>query len=129
MNAIGLRIWLAIALGAGFVAYLPAQTRGSETVDAAEERFIAANEAAMKRMMLDMTIRRTGDIDRDFAELMIPHHQSAIDMARAELQFGRNEQMRRIAHAIIVGQQQQIVAMQVAVNEDPDANGGRAGRQ
>jgi uncharacterized protein (DUF305 family) len=127
MNAIGLRIWLAFALCVGFAAYLPAQTRGSE-VDPAEERFIAANEAAMKRMMLDMTIRRTGDIDRDFAELMIPHHQSAIDMARAELQFGRNEQMRRIAHAIIAGHQQQIAAMQVAVNEDPEANGG-AGRQ
>jgi uncharacterized protein (DUF305 family) len=33
---------------------------------------------------------------------MVPHHQGAIDMAQAELRYGHNEQLRRIAQGIIV---------------------------
>ncbi|MDB5832919.1 MAG: hypothetical protein JWR14_2749 [Caballeronia sp.] len=44
-----------------------------------------------------MLIKPSGDIDRDFTVMMIPHHQGAIDMAQAELRDGHNEQLRRIA--------------------------------
>ena len=47
--------------------------------------------------------------------MMIPHHQGAIDMARAELRYGHNEQLRRIAQEIIVDQQQEIAAMRLAL--------------
>ena len=33
----------------------------------------------------------TGDADADFLLMMIPHHQSAIDMARVELEQGDDE--------------------------------------
>jgi len=49
--------------------------------------------------------------------MMIPHHQGAIDMAQAELRYGRNEQLRRLAQEIIVTQQQEIVAMRLALGE------------
>ena len=29
----------------------------------------------MNKMMADMTIKPTGDVDRDFVEMMVPHHQ------------------------------------------------------
>lgn len=67
--------------------------------------------------MRDMTVKPFGDVDRDFIAMMIPHHQGAIDMARAELRYGHNEQLRRIAQEIIVDQRQEIVAMQLALGE------------
>jgi hypothetical protein len=49
--------------------------------------------------------------------MMVPHHQGAVDMAIAELRYGRNEQLRRLAQEIIVTQQQEIAAMRLAVNQ------------
>jgi len=80
-------------------------------------QFRAENAAAMDRMMAGMAIKPSGDVDRDFVEMMIPHHQGAIDMAEAELRYGKNEQLRRIAQEIIVDQQQEIVAMRLALGD------------
>ena len=80
-------------------------------------RFQAENASAMKKMMAGMDVRASGDVDRDFVEMMIPHHQGAIDMAEAELRYGRNEQLRRIAQEIIVDQQQEIAAMRMALGD------------
>ena len=55
-----------------------------------------------------MAIAPTGDVDRDFAAMMIPRHQGAIDLAVLEIRYGRNEQLRRIAQEIIVTRQQEI---------------------
>jgi hypothetical protein len=79
--------------------------------------FAAENEAAMSRMMTGMDIKPSGDIDRDFAAMMIPHHEGAIDMAVAELRYGRNEQLRRIAQEIVIEQQQEIEAMRLALHQ------------
>jgi len=83
----------------------------------AERPFLQGNDAAMARMMNDMTVKPTGDIDRDFVAMMVPHHQGAIDMAELLLRYGRNEQLRRLAQEIIVTQQQEIAAMRLAVGE------------
>jgi uncharacterized protein (DUF305 family) len=82
-----------------------------------EADFLAANDAAMNKMMADMTVARTGDIDRDFVAMMVPHHQGAIDMALIILRFGKSEQLKRLAQEIIVTQQQEIAAMKLAVGE------------
>ncbi|KAK0359206.1 hypothetical protein LTR94_032237, partial [Friedmanniomyces endolithicus] len=57
-------------------------------------------------------IAPTGDPDRDFAAMMIPHHQGAIEMAEAELRYGKDERLRRLAQGIIVEQRQEIAVMQ-----------------
>jgi hypothetical protein len=88
---------------------------------AGEGPFLAENDAAMQKMMADMNIKPSGDVDRDFAAMMIPHHQGAIDMALAELRYGSNEQLRRLAQEIIVSQQQEIAAMRMAVGLPPPA--------
>jgi uncharacterized protein (DUF305 family) len=74
---------------------------------------------SMSRMDKDMSIAHTGDPDRDFAAMMIPHHQGAIDMAKAELQFGRNPVLRRLAEGIIVEQQQEIEVMRRELRRVP----------
>jgi uncharacterized protein (DUF305 family) len=84
---------------------------------AAEAPFLADNDAAMSTMMQGMAVEPTGDIDRDFAAMMIPHHQGAIDMAQAELRYGTNETLRRIAQEIIVDQLQEIAVMRLAVGD------------
>jgi hypothetical protein len=83
----------------------------------AEQAFLSENDAVIDKMMADMTIKPTGDVDRDFVAMMVPHHQGAIDMAQAVLRYGRNEQLRRLAQDIVVTQQQEIAAMRLAVGE------------
>lgn len=53
-----------------------------------------------------------GNPDHDFAVMMIPHHQGAIEMAKLELLYGTNKVLRRLAQEIIVTQEQEIVVMQ-----------------
>jgi uncharacterized protein (DUF305 family) len=53
----------------------------------------------------------TGDPDHDFAAMMIPHHQGAVDMAKAELIYGKDPVLRRLAQEIVVTQEQEIVVM------------------
>jgi Domain of unknown function (DUF305) len=84
--------------------------------EAAEEApFLAENNAAMTKMMKDMAVRPTGDVDADFVAMMIPHHQGAIEMAKAVLRHGHTAQIKRLAQEIIVTQQQEIVVMRLAV--------------
>jgi len=75
----------------------------------------AANAAAMQKMTADMAIKPIGDIDRDFVEMM--PHQGAIDMAKAKLNYGSNEQFRRLAQPIAATQQPEITLMQDAVSD------------
>ena len=102
----------SIAAPASALASPPATTSASS---ATEQPFLAENDTAMTKMMDGMAIKPSGDIDCDFVGMMAPHHQGAIDMAQAELRYGHNEQLRRIAQEIIVEQQQEILAMRIAL--------------
>ena len=82
-----------------------------------EAPFLKENDAAMTKMMNDMAIKPSGDVDHDFVAMMSPHHQGAIDMAISELRYGKNEQLRRIAQEIIVDQMQEMAAMRLAIGE------------
>ncbi|MGX7001958.1 DUF305 domain-containing protein [Caballeronia sp. KNU42] len=102
----------AITLGSAGAAHAADSATGAR-----EAPFLQENDQAMTRMMDGMSIKPSGDVDRDFTAMMIPHHQGAIDMAQAELRYGHNEQLRRIAQEIIVEQQQEIVAMRLALGQ------------
>jgi uncharacterized protein (DUF305 family) len=71
----------------------------------------------MTKMMIDMGIRPSGDVDTDFVAMMVPHHQGAIEMARAELRYGHDEPLRRMAQEIIVTQLQEITAMRLSLGQ------------
>jgi uncharacterized protein (DUF305 family) len=123
----------AIALGAIAVAMLPSTylakpqsladyiaaicAKTFHPASAVETSYLADNASAMIKMMINMDIRPSGDIDSDFVAMMVPHHQGAIEMAQAELRYGRNEQLKRLSQEIIVTQQQEIVAMRLALGQ------------
>ena len=90
----------------------------ADSSDHAEEQpFLSENNAAMKKMMADMMIKPNGDVDREFVEMMVPHHQGAVDMAHAELKYGHNEQLRRLAQQIVATQQREIAVMRHALGD------------
>jgi hypothetical protein len=64
-------------------------------------------------------IERTGNADADFVRLMLPHHQAAVDMARVQLLYGKDPQMRRLAQEIIADQQLEIQLMQLWLTQQP----------
>jgi uncharacterized protein (DUF305 family) len=116
MPAYGRRSLVAASVGVT-IAAMAAAYAASPASSPGEAPFLAENQAAMDKMMAGMQVAPSGDVDRDFAAMMIPHHQGAIEMAQAELRHGHNEQLRRIAQEIVVEQQQEIVAMHLALGQ------------
>jgi DUF305 family protein family protein len=69
--------------------------------------------ASMDKMHMAMgAVASSGNSDVDFVKLMLPHHQAAIDMAKTQLLYGKDPQMRRLAQEIITDQQLEIELMQ-----------------
>ena len=76
--------------------------------------FMNRMESAMALMDKKMNgAPMDGNVDHDFAAMMVPHHEGAIEMAKAELLYGKDPQMRRIAQEILVDQQSEIDLMQL----------------
>ncbi|MGG5818428.1 CopM family metallochaperone [Falsiroseomonas sp. HW251] len=99
---------LALVLSTPALAQHAGHATASARTDApATREFRAAND----RMHRDMAIRYTGNPDLDFAASMIPHHQGAIEMARVQLRYGTDPEMRRIAEEIIRAQEAEIAEL------------------
>lgn len=73
----------------------------------------ALTEAMGSMQIAVSPVRPSGDNDVDFTTLMLPHHQAAIDMAKAELLYGADPQMRRLAQEVITDQQSEMDLMQL----------------
>ena len=53
----------------------------------------------------------TGDSDKDFVVGMLPHHKGAVDMAKIELQYGKDPDLKKLAANIIKSQDEEIAFM------------------
>ena len=74
----------------------------------ADKAFIGAMHDMMVGMHQAMP---TGDTDKDFVRMMLPHHQAAVDMAKAELQYGKDPELKALATDIVSAQDREIAMM------------------
>ncbi|TXF79584.1 DUF305 domain-containing protein [Chryseobacterium sp.] len=70
--------------------------------------------------MMDKNIPVHNDIDRDYAQQMIPHHQSAVDMAKVYLEYGKEQELLKLCSAIVKTQTAEIESLKdwLARNEN-----------
>lgn len=78
---------------------------------APETPAVAGYKAAMERMHRDMAIPFTGNVDVDFVRGMIPHHEGAVAMAKIELAYGTDPEIRQLAEAVVKAQEAEIAFM------------------
>ena len=96
-----------------------AYTAGAQMPSMADG-FMKAMDASMVKMDKGMAeAPMNGAADHDFATMMLAHHQGAIDMAKAELSYGKDPVMRRLAQEILVDQQSEMDAMNLWLQKRP----------
>ena len=119
-------IWVAALVTLGVMGLQgqkhPAQSAAVGWPSAPTAKFVASTERTFDQLMgeaMSVMHKRmhsaaySGEPDHDFVTMMIPHHQGAIDMAKALLLYGKDPQMRRLAQEIITDQQSEIQLMQL----------------
>jgi len=75
----------------------------------------------MNKMHDDMMAgMQANDADVAFAKGMLPHHEGAVDMAKVQLKYGKDDAMRQLATEIIAAQEAEIAQMQQWLTEHPD---------
>ena len=98
--------------GAAPMADMPGMSGSSAQAPTNQAPSDKAMMDGMAKMNRDMAAApMTGDADRDFVAMMIPHHQGAVDMARVELQYGHDPKLRKLARSIVAAQQKEIAEM------------------
>jgi uncharacterized protein (DUF305 family) len=101
---------ILVALAFGIVTTSTTSPSDPESAaDIALDKSMATMHSEMKK------VRYSGCPDADFALMMVPHHQGAIEMAKVELQFGTDPRLRRLAQEILVTQQSEIEMMNLAL--------------
>jgi hypothetical protein len=128
-GALGFALTIAMMAG-GFVGgrmMIRPTLAAAESPVPVSASFDAMMARSMARMHADMMVPPSGDPDRDFAAMMIPHHAGAIAMAKAELLHGKDPVLRRLAQGIVVEQGQEIDVMRRALADRPAMPGSSTG--
>jgi DUF305 family protein family protein len=102
---------VALDRGGRGLSYVRSGPQCNDGSNVSEAAFHSEMSRINARMHSGMDIAPSGDIDRDFARIMIAHHQGAIDMALVQLKYGGDERLKRLAQSIIVEQGQEIAYM------------------
>jgi uncharacterized protein (DUF305 family) len=118
-------ISLAASLSVSATSFALAQDPGeaqhfrTPVNDRGERQFLFAKDVAVSEMAQASLTRPSGDVDRDFVGMMAARDQATTELARAELLYGHNDEIRRLAQRIVVQQQHDIAAMKQAVGDTP----------
>lgn len=135
-RSISLAVLVAVAATSAWAQgrHAPSAPPAGPEPGAPEAPFVASTAKSFDQLMDDaMRVMHrdmhngplTGDHDRDFVAMMIPHHQGAIDMAKVLLLYGEDEQLRRLAQEIIADQQNEVQLMRLWLAKHPQADSGR----
>ncbi|HEY4901380.1 MAG TPA: DUF305 domain-containing protein [Terriglobales bacterium] len=109
MRALGFALSLILA----FTVSMPARQDPAHRQADSGAAWLELGQSMEKMHDGMASIKPSGNSDVDFVRLMLPHHQAAIDMAKTELLYGKDPQMRRLAQEIITDQQSEIELMQL----------------
>jgi uncharacterized protein (DUF305 family) len=77
---------------------------------AANAGYATASDRMMSGMMGD-SMAHSGNADRDFVKMIIPHQQGAIDMANVQLRYGRDPELKALAQKVVSTGQAQMAEM------------------
>lgn len=89
---------------------LVSQVHAHHTEDTSWSELVLSMDRMHSTMM---SVNPANNSDTDFVKLMLPHHQGAVDMAKAEIVYGKDPQMRRLAQEIITDQESEIQLMEL----------------
>jgi uncharacterized protein (DUF305 family) len=121
---ISLAASLSVSATSFALAQDPAEVRHLRTPvnDWGERQFLFAKDVAVSDMAQASLTRPSGDVDRDFVGMMAARDQATMELARAELLYGHNDQIRRLAQDIVAQQQHLMSEMKRAIgNTSVDA--------
>ncbi len=69
-------------------------------------------DVTMRSMMDKMTtMQMTGNTDKDFVMMMIPHHEGAKTMAEHQVKHGKNAELKKMAQKMITDQTKEIAEL------------------
>jgi uncharacterized protein (DUF305 family) len=118
-------ISLATSLSVSATSFAFAQDPGAAyhlrgaTKDRNERQLLFARDLAVSDVSRASLAQPTGSVDRDFVAMMIPSNRAIIDMARAELKYGHNDELQHLAQAILARKQREISVMNRTVGNVP----------
>lgn len=106
------KIFLLAALATALVDPVLAQDMSDMDMSGATNPAVKAYIKAMLGMDEAMkAMKPANDPDMDFIMMMKPHHEAAVEMAKAYLQYGTDPTLKRMAQDVIIGQTKEISAM------------------
>ena len=98
MRGTTIAVALAIIAGASFTAW-------------AQDSEASKKYMQIMHQSMNMNMEVSGDPDVDFVQMMIPHHEGAVGMAKVVLQYGKDPEVKKMAEGVIAAQQEEIAWM------------------
>jgi uncharacterized protein (DUF305 family) len=108
---------LAVALTVAPAMAQPSQGMQHDMPNTPASRAYMQSMETMNQAMMSQPM--TGDADRDFASMMRSHHQAAVDMAKVEIQYGKDPAMKKVAEKVVTDQSKEIKELDTWLDRHP----------
>lgn len=103
---------LLTAAAVSILPALPARADDSNHAHAGGDASHQLHEVMTESAAKAPSMKMSGDVDKDFAKMMADHHRSGIEMARIEVENGKDPEVKKLAQKIISAQKEELVALE-----------------